>query len=217
MSKPAKPAAAADGAAPKKSKKMLIIIIAAVVVLLAGGAAAFVLMKPVHPPKHGEETGAAAEESHAEDSHAEVEPKYVELGTFTANLIHEEGDRYLQVAISLKLTKPELEEKIKARSPEILHKVNMLLQSRTPSELATLQGKEKLADDIKGQVQYILGLRKTDPIIVASLPIGQNSDSVASDVPSVAVHAPAATHGKEPVAEIKPGVAEVLFTSFIIQ
>ena len=152
MSKAEKPAVAD---APKKSKKMLMIIVAAVL-LLGGGAAASFLLKPAHAPKNNE---AAAEESHPE-----VPPKYVELGTFTANLIHEEGDRYLQIAISLKISKPELEEKIKASNPEILHRVNMLLQSKTPSELATIAGKEKLAGEIKAQVEYVLGIRKMAPV-----------------------------------------------------
>lgn len=217
MSKPAaKPAA--EGDAPKKSKKMLIIVIAAVVLLLGGGAAAFVLMKPAHPPKHAAEE-AAAEESHAEEAHP-VEPKFVELGTFTANLLHEEGDRYLQVTISIKLSKPELEEKIKARNPEILHRVNMLLQSRTPSELSTLPGKQRLADEIKAQVQYVLGLRKSEPVIVASIPAnqaGQAGENPASAVHNEAPHAAAPAHAEEHGGETKAGVAEVLFTTFIIQ
>lgn len=211
MSKPAKPAAA-EGEAPKKSKKMLIIIIIAVLVLLlGGGAAAFLLMNPLHPPKHGE--GVAVEETHAEEAH-QVEPKYVELGTFTANLVHEEGDRYLQATINIKLTKPELEEKIKARNPEILHRVNMLLQSRTPSELASLAGKERLAEAIKEQVQFVLGLRKTEPIIVASIPVGQNAEASVQVAPP---HATTLAPQSEHAGDAKSGVEEVLFTTFIIQ
>ncbi|MGB8518470.1 MAG: flagellar basal body-associated FliL family protein [Gallionella sp.] len=225
MSKaPAKPAAAAGAEAPKKSKKMLIIIIAAVL-LIGGGAAAFFLMKPHDAKKEA-----------AEETQKEVPPKYVELGTFTANLLHEEGDRYLQVAISLKLTKPELEEKVKASNPEILHRVNMLLQSKSPSELATLAGKEKLARDIKAQVEYVIGFRKTPPVttpsevhhaepaatsgIVATSP---QSAVVAAIAPVEAEHAAAAEKTEEaPQEETKvvpktSGIAEVLFTSFIIQ
>lgn len=156
MSKTAKPAAsqATDTPPPKKSKKKLIMIIAAVALLAGGGAAAFLLLKPAPAPK----TDAVAEEAPPE-----APPAYVQLGTFTANLIHEEGDRYLQVAIDLKITKPELAEKIKATNPEILHRVNMLLQSKRPSELASFDGKQKLAEQIKAQVEYVLGLRKTPP------------------------------------------------------
>lgn len=235
MSKAEKPVAAE---APKGNKKMLIIV-AAVILLIAGGVAAFLLLKPAHAP---------ATEASAEEAHTEVPPKYVELGTFTANLIHEEGDRYLQVAISLKLTKPELEEKIKASSPEILHRVNMLLQSKSPSELATLEGKENLASDIKAQVEYVIGFRKTPPaygtthtavqnggppaVHSAEPPLVQGSGVAAiqgsgvaavqsAEVPAVqdeGEHTAAAEKvGVENTKIARSGIAEVLFTSFIIQ
>lgn len=214
-----KPEQAAPPEAPKKSKKMLIIIAAAV--LLIGGVAAFFLLKP-HPPKS---------EAAAEEVHSEVPPKYVELGTFTANLIHEEADRYLQIAISLKLSKPELEEKIKASNPEILHRVNMLLQSKTPSELATIEGKEKLASDIKAQVEYVMGFRKTPPAfghpaaqvaaaISVQSEVAQTASGIAgiSAVSAVGVIAESGvTASAESPKESNSGIAEVLFTSFIIQ
>lgn len=199
MSKAEKTAAPA---VPKKRKKMLIVIIAAAALLIGGGAAAFLLLKPAHPPKRGVE----AEET--------VAPKFVEIGTFTANLIHEEGDRYLQVAITLKISKPELEEKIKASSPEILHRVNMLLQSKTPSELATLEGKEKLASDIKAQVEYVLGFRKTPPITTQATAHNSEPAAVHNEGEQNAPKAPA---NVESPKAIKSGIADVLFTSFIIQ
>lgn len=181
-------AQATDAPAPaKKSKKKLIIAIVAVVLLLGGGAAALLLLQPAHTPKL--EVGE-------KESVAPKQVSYVELGTFTANLIHEEGDRYLQAAISLKITKPELTEKIKASNPEILHRVNMLLQSKRPSELSSFEGKQKLADQIKAQVEYVLGLRKAAPIISE-----QGGDEAA----------PADAY------VIRTDIAEVLFTSFIIQ
>lgn len=205
MSKPAaKPAAAATGDQPPKSKKMLIIIIAVVVLLAGGGAAAFFMMKKDHPPKgeHAAETEEEAPAEEEDDKH-KVPPKFVEIGTFTANLLHEEGDRYLQVAITLKLSKPELEEKVKTSNPEIQHRINMLLQSKRPSELSTVEGKEMLAADIKSNVEFVLGLRKSAPALrTAHAP-------VEGEAP-----APHAAHEESPS---KKGVAEVLFTSFIIQ
>ncbi len=204
MSKPAKPAASSDQ--PPKSKKMLIIIIALVVLLAGGGAAAFFLMKPAHPAKHDKsvESESAPEGEEEEDEHAKVPPKFVEIGTFTANLIHEEGDRYLQVAISLKLSKPELEEKIKEHNPEILHRINMLLQSKRPSELSSVEGKEKLANDIKAQVEFVMGLRKSAPSLHTPRPTTE--EGVTAEHTEHAAESPS-----------KKGIAEVLFTSFIIQ
>lgn len=215
MSKPAKPAAAAaaavtaptDNQAPKSKKMLIIIIIAVVVLLVGGGAAAFFLMKP-HADKHDKTaTGEEAPTGEGEDaSKPKLPPKFVEIGTFTANLVHEDSDRVMQVAISLKLSKPELEEKVKESSPEIQHKVNMLLQSKRPSELATVEGKEKLADEIKTQVEFILGLRKSAPAIHTAKP------AMEGDAP-----ASAAAHAEPAESPSQKGVAEVLFTSFIIQ
>lgn len=200
MSKPAKPvaASAADPATdvpPKKGKKKLIIIMLVMILLAGGGTAAFLLLKPAPLPADADQG-----EEHAKVAQAEVPAKFVELGTFTANLMREEGDRYLQVAISLKLTLPELEEKIKARNPEILHRVNMLLQSKRPSDLASFAGKERLAQQIKGQVEYVLDLRKTAPDIVEHGDAGSAAEAAPAEAP-----------------DSKSGVAEVLFTSFIIQ
>lgn len=200
MDKNAKPVPQADAdvteagdTPPKKFKKKLILAALTVILLIAGGAAALLLLAP--PPS---ESMIAAEKALAERAETEAlahkPPKFVGLGTFTANLIREEGDRYLQVAISLKVTKPELEEKIKANNPEILHRVNMLLQSKRPSELASFDGKEMLAQQIREQVEYVLGFRKTAPIISAD----QSNDPGT-------------------LSTARGGISDVLFTSFIIQ
>lgn len=205
-----------DAPPAKKSKKMLFIIIAVSMLLIGGGATAYLLMKPAHTPfgagtlakgknvaansadeATDEATDAPTDEAAKEEAGPEKQPKYVALGTFTANLIYEQADRYLQVAISIKVSNPELEEKLKLANPEILHYVNMLLQSKRPSELATLEGKEKLAGEIKSVIERILGLVKP--------PITNSSIQTAS--------APAASEPKS----VKTGIEAVLFTAFIIQ
>lgn len=215
MSKPAKPAETGDQ--PPKSKKMLIIIIAVVVLLAgAGGGAYFFMKKSDHAPKkeHAAETedasadegdGGGEEDTGEGDGH-KVPPKFVELGTFTANLIHEEGDRYLQTTISVKLKKPELEEKVKERNPEILHRINMVLQSKRPSELSSIEGKEKLAKEIKAQVEFVLGLRKSAPAIRSTPAPDAEAGHDTHDAPE---------HKQE--SRSKPGVEDVFFTTFIIQ
>jgi len=188
MATPAKPAAAAAAkpeTPPAKSNKKWIIIIA-LILLINGGTTAYLLLKP-----HAA-SGDKAEASHSAAVDSKP-PSYIPLGTFTANLIHEEGDRYLQVAISIKVSKPELEEQIKARNPEILHHVNMLLENQLPSHLATIKGKEQLASDIKDQIEEVLGHRSSTPAINQAKP---------------------ATNEQR---QTRSGIEEVLFTSFIIQ
>lgn len=185
MATAAKPSAPPSVPPAKKSRKMLVFIIM-LALLIAGGAGAYILMKPEGAHNADKEVKPA------------LPPTYVALGTFTANLVHEDGsDRYLQVAISIKISKPELEDAIKARNPEILDRVNMLLSSQRPSVLSTIAGKQKLARDIKTQIELILGLHHAVP--------GSGQTQSAS--------APVAMEPAQPDS----GIAEVLFTSFIIQ
>lgn len=134
----------------------------------------------------------AMENNDKNETVSDVRPKFVDLGTFTANMSRAEGDQNLQASISLKLTKPGLEEKIKASIPEIQHHVNMVLQSKRPSELLTYEDKEKLAQQIKQHVEYVVGFRRTAPSI---------GSAQLDDAPTIR----------------KNGISDVLFTSFIIQ
>lgn len=217
MSKPAKPAAPAapaEDAAPPKSKKMLFIIIGVVVLALAGGAGWY--FTKGHAPE-----GEHAEEVKVEPVH---EPKYITLGeNFTVNLLHEDGDQYLQAGITLKIVDPALEEKIKARMPEIKSKLLFLLANKLPSELQTAAGKQKLVSDIIAETDAVLGL--------GAAPVHAAPAADAHAVPATATHAApvAAAHASAPVAApaasgvVAPlppkttGIVDVLFTAFIIQ
>lgn len=204
--KSAKPSEAAAPTAKSNTKTILIIVIGAVVVLLGGGLALYLLLTPVHGSKRGSEPAKVEPVAQA----VEVQPVYVELGTFTANLMKEDGDRFLQIAITLKITRPALEESIKLRKPEMLHRVNMLLQSKKPSDLATVEGKDTLASELKAHMEYVLGLRKDAPIIGAAS--GASETAKAGGVRTLHP-APEAPYVHDERGEI----ADVLFTSFIIQ
>jgi flagellar FliL protein len=216
MAKPAKPAAAkkedapgAEAAAPK-SKKKLIIIVAAVVLLAGAGAGWFFTRdKPAHTETTKTETAK--------------EPKFIPLEAFTVNLQHEESDQYLQISITLKVMEPELEDKIKAVLPEIRSKLNLLLSSKRPSELATIAGKKKLAIDIATEANSVLGIHNAPEPVAAPVASGV---AVASVEGASAVAPVEAASSPEPAAPDsaahaetaeKKGVVDVLFTSFIIQ
>jgi flagellar protein FliL len=197
---PAKPAAPAakeetPAAAPPKSKKMLIIGIVLLLAIVAGGAAWYFTK------------GHAEPDTHAEKAKAELpqDAKFVPLGeNFTVNLQREEGDQYLQAGITLKILQPELEEKIKAMMPEIRSKLLFLLSSKKPSELQTIEGKNKLIAQIIATTDTVLGI----PVPAAAAPA---TEVAASGAASAAVAA-------APVVAPNPkGVVDVLFTSFIIQ
>jgi flagellar FliL protein len=215
MAKPAKPAetkkaeaSAADAHAPKGKKKLIIIIVAAVALLGIAGGAAFFLMKDKNPSSE-----SAKVEVHKE-------PKFIPLEAFTVNLQKEESDQYLQINISLKVMEPELEDKIKAVLPEIRSKLNLLLSSKRPSELATVAGKKKLAIDIATEANSVLGIHNA-PEPVAAGAASNVVPAMAGEAASAPSGEPVAEHpADEPVATEKAekkGIVDVMFTSFIIQ
>ena len=199
------PAASEDAAKPKpksKSKKLLLII--AVLILGAAGGAGWYFTKASPPTV----------EAKAEP----VQPKFITLESFTVNLQRETGDQFLQVGLTLKIVEPDqqsrpnLEEKIKLSMLEIRSRLLLLLSGKYPSELASAEGKKKLAQEIIAEINIVLGLRSASASPAPALePAGHEGDKsgAASGVES----APVTAHGDEK----KDGIVDVLFTSFIIQ
>lgn len=163
---PAKPEAPAADAPPRKGGKMLMIIIIAVLVLLiivAGAIGALVLMK-----KGG---GDAADKEHAGAAAAmpstavdlSKPPIFAVLDPFTVNLRREEGDHYLQAAIALRVADQKTADALKGFMPEIRHRINLLLSSKLPSEVQTIEGREGLANEILDSVNESLGFPRPPP------------------------------------------------------
>jgi flagellar FliL protein len=155
MSKDAKPAA--EGAeAPKKSKKLLIIILAVVLVLvLAGGGAAYMLLKK--EPQDDDEAAEETAKPKKKDKKGEAAPSiFLNLETFTVNLIPETGDQYLQVIISLEIADATVEPLVKGQMPKIRNNIMLLLSSQKASQLQPKEGKEKLAADLLSEINAIL-------------------------------------------------------------
>jgi flagellar FliL protein len=154
MAKAETPAAQGENAAPPagKKKKLLIIILAAVllVVLAAGGAAVLLL--------GGKPAGEHAEE-HVEEVEEAI-PIYERLETFTVNLADQES--YLQVEISLKLADAKVQQRLKARMPEVRDVLLRVLSSKTAEELITPEGKAELAKEVRKEANAVIGAKKAD-------------------------------------------------------
>ena len=52
------------------------------------------------------------------------------------------------------------QEKVKMHMPEVRDALLRLLSSKSPEELATTEGKDKLASEVQGSVNEILGVKK---------------------------------------------------------
>lgn len=138
-------------AAPKKKKLLLIIIVGLVLVLAVGGGAAFFLLK--------KNKSADADPNAEFEVKHEVPPTFVKLDPFTVKLQPEEGkpEQYMQTTPELKVLDIRVAEKAKVYMPEIRHNVLLLLSGRRPSELSTPQGMEKLSQDLRNEINRILG------------------------------------------------------------
>jgi len=160
MAKDAKPAEEGAEAPPKKSKKLLIIIIAVVlVIVLAGGGAAFFLLKSSDQPddeEAAEETHSAQDKEIDKKKKKEKDPKampaFIPLEPFTVNLLPEAGDQYLQLIVTVEIEDAHEEGVVKQHMPKIRNNITLLLTGKKPSELMTKAGKEKLAEELKDEV-----------------------------------------------------------------
>jgi flagellar FliL protein len=202
----AKKAEAAEGAAeaPKPKKKLLLFIIIGVVVLvLGGGGAAFFLMKK---GDHADEAAADGEEAPAKVQKAkkakkdgkEVPPVFVKLEPFTVKLQSEAGESYLQTTPELRVLDAPLADKIKQYTPEIRHRVLLILSSKKSADVASAQGVQQLSNEIRVAINRIIDGPKE---------AGKGKKKAAADVP--------ASFPDE--ADPEDSVQAVLFTSFIVQ
>ncbi|MCC6535457.1 MAG: flagellar basal body-associated protein FliL [Burkholderiales bacterium] len=134
----------------KSKKKLLLIIVLALVVLSAGGAAAWFFLVP-----------ADAEADAAPPPVSSKPPVFMPVDQFTVNLQADDGQQFLQTAMTLKLADQETADAIKTQMPEVRSRVLLLLSSKKASQLMTLEGKAKLAEEIKHEVEAPLPVDKT--------------------------------------------------------
>ncbi|MES2037583.1 MAG: flagellar basal body-associated protein FliL [Pseudomonadota bacterium] len=163
---PAKAAEASDAPAAGKSKKKLLIIIAAVVFLLVavGGGAAIFLSKKASSSKEKEHKSEPAKA-----------PVFLALEAFTVNLQSENGDKYLQISMTLQVQDEEQVTLIKANMPQVRSRLLLLLSSKDSTEILSSEGKEKLVNEIiekvaqpftpKGEPQKISGVFFTSFVV----------------------------------------------------
>jgi flagellar FliL protein len=126
--------------APKKGKGKLIVIVAAVLLLAGGGGAAAWLM-----------LGKKPDESAAKKVEPKKTPVFVELDTFTVNLkkdAADEAERFMQVKLVAEVKDTPTGELVKTMMPAVRSEIILLLGSKRADEVASREGKEKLAGEI---------------------------------------------------------------------
>lgn len=143
-----------EGEAPKKKKGGLFKVLIPIVILAVGGGAWYF-------------TQPGGEHKAVQEKPKSMPPVYERLETFTVNLVG--GDHYLQIELSLKLAEPKVGEEIKLRMPEIRDGVLRLLSAQKVDDLNTPEGKTRLSDDIRKQVNMILSAQGPEQGVVGVL------------------------------------------------
>lgn len=200
---PAAPAAEApDGAKAQSkggSKKTLVMLLLGTLALGGAGAGGWFYFG-----------GGGGQSQNAPRPASVRPPVFVNLEPFTVNLQPESGaDQYLQAVAVLRVADDKTSETLKQYMPELRHKTLLLLSGKKAAEIATPEGREKLAEEMRSTVNQLLATATGKTARGAAAPIKP---------------APAPVPGAKP-PEQQPVFAQgadepvqgVLFTSFIIQ
>ncbi|MDO8933794.1 MAG: flagellar basal body-associated FliL family protein [Rhodocyclaceae bacterium] len=199
-----KPEAGEGEAAPpkKKGKLLLFIIIGVLVVVFGAGAAFFLLKKKNHAAdeEEGDEPTTKSEKAKkSKNDNPEAPPVFVKLEPFTVKLQTEQQEAYLQATPELRVLDAPIGDKVKQYTPEIRHKVLLLMSGKKASDLSTPQGVQRLSNEIRVQINLIIdgpkAKVKTKGKAKEEAPAAEPTDQAAAD----------------------DSVQAVLFTSFIIQ
>lgn len=182
-------------AAKKKPKLLLFIIIGVTVLVLGGGAATFMLLNKSAPVDEDDEEAVATEKKRSKKEPAAA-PVFVKLEPFTVKLQVEQQDAYLQATPELRVLDVPVGDRVKQYTPEIRHKVLLLMSGKKASELGTPQGVQRLSNEMRSEINLIIDGPKPRPKgkAAAEQPAEPSDQAGADD-----------------------SVQAVLFTSFIIQ
>jgi flagellar FliL protein len=92
----------------------------------------------------------------------EGESLYHKLEPFTVNLVG--LTQVVQVVVTLKLAKPEMDPKVSLYLPAIRHEVILLLSSKSAEDIQSIEGKKKLIAETKTAVNKALGTKPQEGV-----------------------------------------------------
>lgn len=151
------------------NKLVLIIVVVLLVLLIVVGAVLFLLMsgddeeaKPAAAAAEQEVITQPAEKKAPIIRKATNNKDYLVVGTivpageYIVNLLADNGRKYLKTEISFELVDDAVMAELEQKKPVLQHIIMTILSQKTPDEVSTRKGKEKLADEMVFEVNEAL-------------------------------------------------------------
>jgi flagellar FliL protein len=135
------------------SNKVMFLIIAVMLVITIGLAAGFFMMWG-KLSEINVATNAVASTDADPSQTAQLGPLF-SLDTFIVNLADSERNRYLRVTMDLELMAATDANKLNERLPQIRDRILMILPSKRFVEIASIEGKTALRDEIIGKLNSL--------------------------------------------------------------
>ena len=140
----------------KKKKSFVKVIIIAVIISVLGGGGFFAWTKFSPPPESKDKTETPKKEP-------EIGPMYP-LETFIVNLSEGKGRRYLKVKMQLELSNEKVEQEADKRLPQFRDSLLVLLSSKTFQQVSSVEGKNRLRDEIVSRLNGFLTSGKINEV-----------------------------------------------------
>ena len=132
-------------------KNIMIIAVALLFVLGGMGGGFFMLWSKISAMEQTAAPAADIEESEA----SEPRPIY-NLATLIVNLADTDGRRYLRSTMDVELRKPEDEQKILARLPQVKDAAIKVMSTRNFDDINSIAGKNALKDELVVKFNEVL-------------------------------------------------------------
>lgn len=174
MAEAKKPAPQAEASGDAKKSKKNVVLYAVIgllvlVIVVGGGFATWLFLTISANQNYGDAPQEHVADGHDEDKSSKKKekkkekesapPVFDKLDTYTVNLA---GGTVLQTEIHVQVANEAQKEVVKSYLPRISSQINLLLSSRKPEDIATLEGKVKLMDDIKQAINKVLGAKEDE-------------------------------------------------------
>lgn len=157
--------------------KIIAIIILVLLLLIVGLVVAFMFL--TQTPE--ESAQAAAGNSNTPQSQTnvmgETNARYLRIGPifqldqFIVNLLSQGGRRYLKINIGLEMTTPNLENELNAKRALVRDIIIGILTSKSPEDISTTRGKDKMKEEIVQQLNESLVDGKIRNVFISDMAI----------------------------------------------